>query len=101
VDLLDPPTGEGPEKPVELTDTGGFGVYVAEGKRYDEVGADLATLTDDIEHQIAEGGRVADLILFAIDVQAGITPRTWRSRRCSASRSWASATRRGSSSRSA
>ncbi len=72
---LDPPAGEGPDKMVELTDTGGFGVYVAEGKRYDEVGADLATLTNDIEHQIAEGVSGADLILFAIDVQAGITPQ--------------------------
>lgn len=72
---LDPPDGEGPEKMVELTDTGGFGVYVAQGKRYDEVGADLSTLTDDIEHQIAEGVSGADLILFAIDVQDGITPQ--------------------------
>lgn len=72
---LDPPDGQGPEKPVEITDTGGFGVYTAEGKRYDEVGADLATLTDDIEHQIAEAVSGADLILFAVDVQAGITPQ--------------------------
>ena len=72
---LDPPDGKGPDKPVELTDTGGFGVYTAEGKRYDEIGSDLATLTDDIEHQIAEGVESADLILFAIDVQSGITPQ--------------------------
>ena len=38
---LEAPDGNGPEKPVELTDTGGFGVYTAEGGRYDEVGADL------------------------------------------------------------
>ncbi|HHN77625.1 MAG TPA: hypothetical protein ENK11_02985, partial [Phycisphaerales bacterium] len=72
---LQSPDGSGPEKPVELTDTGGFGVYTAEGKRYDEIGADLASLTDDIEHQIAEGVGSADLILFAVDVQAGITPQ--------------------------
>ncbi len=72
---LESPDGHGPEKPVELTDTGGFGVYTAEGRRYDEVGADLASLTDDIEHQIAEAVAGADLILFAVDVQAGITPQ--------------------------
>ncbi|USN99524.1 MAG: ribosome biogenesis GTPase Der [Phycisphaeraceae bacterium] len=72
---LEAPGGQGPEKPVELTDTGGFGVYVAEGGRYDDVGADLATLTHDIEHQIGEAVSGADLILFAIDVQAGITPQ--------------------------
>ena len=72
---LESPDGRGPDKPVELTDTGGFGVYVAEGKRYDEVGADLSSLTDDIEQQIAQAVTGADLILFAIDVQAGITPQ--------------------------
>ncbi|MFI4898372.1 MAG: ribosome biogenesis GTPase Der [Phycisphaerales bacterium JB059] len=70
---LESPDQLGPLKPIELTDTGGFGVYVAEGKRYDEVGADLATLTQDIEHQIAEAVSHSDLILFAIDTQAGIT----------------------------
>lgn len=64
-----------PGKSVELTDTGGFGVYVAEGKRFDEVGADLGSLTHDIEHQIAAAVSTADMILFAIDVQAGITPQ--------------------------
>ncbi|MEM9372332.1 MAG: ribosome biogenesis GTPase Der [Planctomycetota bacterium] len=72
---LQAPDQVGPEKTIELTDTGGFGVYVAEGRRYDEVGADLAALTDDIEHQIAEAVSNADLILFAVDVQAGITPQ--------------------------
>ena len=74
VDLV-PPGQEGEPKPVEIIDTGGFGVYVAEGKRYDEVGADLATLTGDIELQIAAAIESADLILFAVDVQAGITPQ--------------------------
>lgn len=72
---LDPPDGSGPVLPVELTDTGGYGVYVAEGARYNEVGADLATLTDDIEFQIAQAVAGADMILFAIDAQAGITPQ--------------------------
>ncbi|MEL6330235.1 MAG: ribosome biogenesis GTPase Der, partial [Planctomycetota bacterium] len=72
---LPAPDQIGPSKPIELTDTGGFGVYVAEGKRFDEVGADLTSLTKDIEFQIAEAVSNADLILFAIDVQAGITPQ--------------------------
>ena len=63
------------ERPVEITDTGGYGVYVAEGQRYDEVGADLSTLTDDVEGQIEAAVSDADLILFCIDVQAGLTPR--------------------------
>lgn len=65
----------GNTKPVEFIDTGGYGAYTAEGARYDEVGADLATLTDDIEFQIAEAIGEADLILFAIDAQAGVTPQ--------------------------
>ncbi|MEM7229613.1 MAG: ribosome biogenesis GTPase Der [Planctomycetota bacterium] len=62
-----------PNRLVELMDTGGYGVYVAEGARYDDVGADLATLTDDIETQIQTALDDADLILFVIDAQAGIT----------------------------
>jgi GTP-binding protein len=58
----------------ELTDTGGFGAYVSEGKRYDETGSDLSTLTGDIEHQISEAVRSADLVLFVIDTQKGVTP---------------------------
>ena len=50
-----------PAKTVELIDTGGFGVYTAEGKRFDEVGADLSTLTDDIEAQIQAAIAQADL----------------------------------------
>jgi GTP-binding protein len=72
---LQPPDQVGPVKPVELTDTGGFGVYVAEDGRYNEVGEDLASLTKDIEAQIAAAVSGADLILFAVDVQAGITPQ--------------------------
>lgn len=72
---LQSPDGLGPLKKAELTDTGGFGVYVAEGGRYDEVGADLSTLTKDIERQIAEAVTSSDLILFCVDCQAGITPQ--------------------------
>lgn len=68
------PTKDGHAKPVEFIDTGGFGVYVKEGERFDEVGADLARLTDSIEHQIQQAVEGADVILFAIDVQAGVTP---------------------------
>jgi len=59
----------------EIVDTGGYGVYVAEGARYDEVGNDLTRLTGDIEGQIGEAIASADLILFAVDCQAGITPQ--------------------------
>ncbi|MDF1808346.1 MAG: ribosome biogenesis GTPase Der [Phycisphaerales bacterium] len=67
------PDLKGPAKQVELTDTGGYGVYVADGKRYNEIGEDLSTLTKDIENQIAEAVSSADIILFAVDCQAGIT----------------------------
>ncbi|MGV6813936.1 MAG: GTPase, partial [Phycisphaerales bacterium] len=40
---------------------------------YNEIGEDLSKLTDDIEHQIAEAVSGADIILFAVDCQAGIT----------------------------
>lgn len=72
---LKPPDGVGPMKPVEFTDTGGYGVYSAEGQQINEIGVDLSALTDDIEEQIAEGIRSADLILFCVDAQAGITPQ--------------------------
>jgi GTPase len=69
---LETPRGT-PNLLIELTDTGGYGVYTAEGKRYDDVGADLATLTDDIEGQITLAVEHADLILFVVDAQLGIT----------------------------
>ncbi len=74
VDLEGPNGVNSPKKTVEFMDTGGFGVYAAEGERYDEIGSDLATLTHDIESQIAAAVEGADLILFAVDAQAGITP---------------------------
>ncbi len=60
-------------KVVEVVDTGGYGVYTAEGKRFDEVGADLASLTDDIESQIRSAAAKAQVILFVIDAQSGVT----------------------------
>jgi len=72
---LPAPDGRGPTKPVEFVDTGGFGVYVAQGQRFDEVGADLARLTEDIEFQIAQAVGDADLVLFAVDAQQGVTPQ--------------------------
>lgn len=71
---LKPPSDQFPPKPVEFVDTGGFGVYTAEGARFDEVGADLSKLTESIEFQINEAVESADLILFAIDCQQGVTP---------------------------
>ncbi|MGP1273070.1 MAG: ribosome biogenesis GTPase Der [Phycisphaerales bacterium] len=72
---LDHPDGTGPDRSIEIIDTGGFGVYTAEGQQIDDAGKDLAALTEKIEWQIAEAVATADLVLFAVDVQAGITPR--------------------------
>ncbi len=59
---------------VELTDTGGYGVYTRADGRFDDAGMDLASLTRDIEGQIAKAVANADLVLFVVDTQAGITP---------------------------
>lgn len=67
----DTPKGT-PSKLIEIIDTGGYGVYTAEGKRFDEVGADLSTLTDDIEAQIQAAIEQADHILFVTDAQTGV-----------------------------
>jgi GTP-binding protein len=82
VDLEPPPHTQGhvpkPYRTVEVTDTGGFGAYFDEVQgtgRFDDVGNDLTRLTDDIEFQISEAVRAADLVLFVIDAQAGITSR--------------------------
>lgn len=72
---IEGPYKNSPRKPVEFVDTGGFGVYVAEGGRFDEVGNDLAKLTNSIEFQIARAVEGADLVLFAVDAQAGVTPQ--------------------------
>jgi GTP-binding protein len=72
---LDPPLRDGGAiKPVEIIDTGGYGAYEAPGERYNEIGVDLAPLRAQIESQIALAVSSADLILFCIDAQAGITP---------------------------
>lgn len=71
---LQPPDGRGPVKPVEVIDTGGWGVYEGEGERFNEIGVDLAALRQHIEKQISLAIDSADLILFCIDAQAGITP---------------------------
>lgn len=69
---LETPRGT-PPKLVELVDTGGYGVYVADGGRYDDAGADLSLLTPDIEAQIAAARARAAIVLFVIDAQAGVT----------------------------
>jgi GTP-binding protein len=73
--IVDIPSPDGrPPRAAEIIDTGGYGVYTAEGQRFNEIGVDLGALTPEIESQIAAAIREADLILFAIDTQAGITP---------------------------
>lgn len=72
---LDAPDGLSPPKLAEVIDTGGFGAYAAPDGRFNEVGDDLHALTADIEAQIAAGVRNADLVLFVIDAQMGLTPQ--------------------------
>jgi len=57
----------------EICDTGGFGIYVAEGKRFDDAGEDLSALAPDIEAQIFAAVEGATIVLFTIDAQSGIT----------------------------
>lgn len=70
---LDAPDKKGPPIIAEVVDTGGFGAYIAEGERFDDVGEDLTSLAGDIEFQIAQATQGADLVLFAVDAQAGVT----------------------------
>jgi GTP-binding protein len=70
---LPAPDGSGRARPVEVVDTGGFGVYTAEGARFDEVGHDLASLTGPIEAQIRRAIESADAVLFCVDAQRGLT----------------------------
>ena len=75
VELRPPPDAVDPDpRFVELMDTGGYGVYVAEGGQIDDAGKDLAELTPDIERQIRAAAEQADLILFVIDAQDGVVP---------------------------
>ena len=72
-DLAYDPARDPAPKLAELVDTGGFGVYTAEGGRFDDAGADLQDLTPHVEAQILAGVRRATLILFVIDAQTGVT----------------------------
>lgn len=72
---IESPSGDKPPLTIELTDTGGYGVYVADGQRYNDIGEDLNTLTRDIEFQISQAVDNADVVLFVIDAQAGVTPQ--------------------------
>ncbi|MFN7022073.1 MAG: ribosome biogenesis GTPase Der [Phycisphaerales bacterium] len=79
-DLVPPHEGADSKRKitVEVTDTGGFGAYFDDRQgtgRFDDVGNDLGRLTDDIEFQISEAVRGADLVLFVIDAQDGVTAR--------------------------
>lgn len=73
--VVDPPNElvDGEPRMAELLDTGGFGVYVADGRRYDDAGEDLSELTPEIEHQISLATSSADLVLFVVDAHAGPT----------------------------
>jgi GTP-binding protein len=75
VELSPPAESEG-EMPrlVEIVDTGGYGVYTAEGGRFDDAGEDLSRLTGDIERQIRAAAEKADLILLVTDARDGLTP---------------------------
>jgi len=64
---------DGAPKLAELVDTGGYGVYTAEGGRFDDAGEDLQKLTPEIERQIKAGVERASLILFVVDAQTGVT----------------------------
>jgi GTP-binding protein len=69
---LETPKGT-PAKLAEIVDTGGYGVYTAEGRRFDGAGADLSTLTPEIEAQIRIAREQSQLVLFVVDAQSGIT----------------------------
>ena len=71
---LTPPPDRRDEEPrfVELMDTGGYGVYTAEGGQIDDAGKDLAALTPDIERQIRTAAGQAQLILFVTDARDGV-----------------------------
>ncbi len=69
---IPPPGNKGEPKLVEVIDTGGYGVYMAEGGRFNDVGEDLASLTPHIERQIDEAVSGSDLTLFVIDAQSGV-----------------------------
>lgn len=72
VELRAPAERGGEPRVVELMDTGGYGIYSAEGERIDDAGMDLAALTPEIERQIRAGAEQADIILFVVDAQDGV-----------------------------
>ncbi len=59
---------------IEVVDTGGLGLYTAEGETLDDAGQDLRVVAPLVEAQIARAIDEADLVLFVVDVQAGLTP---------------------------
>ena len=70
IEIRPPAELEGGEmRYAELVDTGGFGVYTAEGGRFDDAGADLGDLTPEIENQIDRATNECDLVLFLVDVR--------------------------------
>ncbi len=63
---LPPATKGGPARWCEVIDTGGYGIYSGDDEYH--------VLTDDVEHQIGTALDEAQLILFVVDAQAGVTP---------------------------
>ncbi|MSR18304.1 MAG: ribosome biogenesis GTPase Der [Phycisphaerales bacterium] len=57
---------------VDLADTGGYGIYTAEGGSLDDAGCDLSRLSSEVESQIHAALREATVILFVIDAQVGL-----------------------------
>lgn len=70
---LDGPLKTETPRLAEVIDTGGYGVYTAEGGRFNEIGEDLSRLSGAVEEQIGFAVKEADLILFVVDAQAGVT----------------------------
>jgi GTP-binding protein len=58
----------------DLCDTGGYGIYTAEGARFDDAGKDLSQLRGDIESQIGTAAEGATVVLFTLDAAEGIAP---------------------------
>jgi GTP-binding protein len=71
-DPVDEPHGETIH--ADLCDTGGYGIYMAEGARFDDAGKDLSLLREDIERQIGHAVDRAAVVLFLLDARDGIAP---------------------------
>ena len=63
-----------PSRLVEVTDTGGYGIYTADDGVIDDAGEDLSRLTEDIEGQIAVAMERSSLIMMVCDAQSGLLP---------------------------